>query len=463
MSEPAVLDPTERPTSEEAAGAAFTEPEPITTISAPHKEHFIPVTRFAILDRLSQDGVWQPQEQEAAQLLLTYLGAWRHHDYSDRLFKLKEAYLPFSPDRDTVRILEYSPEDMRAMQARLIQFLTDLLIHANYERITEDTINEYFVAKSPYGLNLKVDLSDFDEVLVFSRGANTVRQEYRTWKKFFFGKEVIEVPIFQRLFLLIKLKPEAERLQEIMDEQKVDEGKAKRILQKYRKNLPDGVSADHIYLKLFKNINQSDLEMLFPNTKVEFKLFDKIKFAITAGGGTVSGILGAMTKLLAATNPVTLAIAIAGLAAILFRQVMSFFNQRTKYMMVLAQTLYFHNLANNRGVLTLLVDRAEEEDIKEEMLLYAYLVQTEIHRTHLATAQDEIEHFLMSEFHVSVEYDIEDALGRLVQDGLVTETADGWLRPMRPNDACRHLESLWRDCLGRGAHQVQGPAQELAS
>jgi hypothetical protein len=41
---------------------------------------------------------------------------------------------------------------------------------------------------------------------------------------------------------------------------------------------------------------------------------------------------------------------------VIFRQVMSFFNTRNHYMMLLAQNLYFCSLANNRGALTLIAD-----------------------------------------------------------------------------------------------------------
>lgn len=112
--------------------------------------------------------------------------------------------------------------------------------------------------------------------------------------------------------------------------------------------------------------------MLFPNTRISFRPFDKLKLCVTAGGGTAAGVAGTATKILAATNPFALAIALAGLSAVIFRQVMGFFNTRNRYMMMLAQNLYFCSLANNRGALTLIVDSAEEEDVKEDMLPYAF-------------------------------------------------------------------------------------------
>ncbi len=40
-----------------------------------------------------------------------------------------------------------------------------------------------------------------------------------------------------------------------------------------------------------------DLEMLFPNTKVKMKLFDKIKITILGASGTIGGGISMFTKL----------------------------------------------------------------------------------------------------------------------------------------------------------------------
>ena len=108
--------------------------------------------------------------------------------------------------------------------------------------------------------------------------------------------------------------------------------------QKARAHFPTGVSSDYIYVKIFKRIPQVDIEMLFPNTQVAFMPFDKLKLMVTAGGGTVAGVAGTgtATKLLAATNPFTLAFGVFGLSAVIFRQAMKFFHTRNHYMMVLA-------------------------------------------------------------------------------------------------------------------------------
>ena len=76
---------------------------------------------------------------------------------------------------------------------------------------------------------------------------------------------------------------------EIMTAKGVPQARAARVLRKARAHMPPGVSSDFIYVKMFKRIPQIDLEMLFPNTKVAFRPFDKLKLMVTAGGGTVAG------------------------------------------------------------------------------------------------------------------------------------------------------------------------------
>ena len=97
------------------------------------------------------------------------------------------------------------------------------------------------------------------------------------------------MPVFQRLFILFKLKPFEQRVQEVMQEKKIDHEEADSIVRRLRKLLPDTVTSDFVYIKLFKNMPRSDVEMIFPNTKVSFRLFDKIKFGVTAGSGVGVG------------------------------------------------------------------------------------------------------------------------------------------------------------------------------
>ena len=122
---------------------------------------------------------------------------------------------------------------------------------------------------------------------------------------------------------------------------------------------------------------------------------------------------------------------------------MKFLNQKQRYMVVMAQNLYFHSMADNRGVLIKLADRAAEEDVKEEMLLYSVLAKERANHADLPAIDAAIEQYLSASFGVSVDFDLEDALGRLIADGLVTEDPDGTLHTLGPKEAALHLDAKW--------------------
>jgi len=156
------------------------------------------------------------------------------------------------------------------------------------------------------------------------------------------------------------------------------------------------------------------------------------------------GIAGVAGKLaIAFSNPIAAAGAVAGLGAIAFRQFMGFVNQKQRYMVVMAQNLYFHSMADNRSAMIKIADRAAEEDVKEEMLLYTILAKERARREDLPVIDQAIEQYLTSEFGVCVDFDLDDALERLIADGIVREEADGTLVTMQPEEAASHLDSKW--------------------
>jgi len=362
-------------------------PAPAAPAPPAPRDRFIPVSRYGLRAKLiawlAEDG----GDQRAFGRALDCLAAWRHQAYRKRLLDLIEDYLPFSPDSDTASLSELDEAGLATARAEFIEGVERLLVQANYVRLSQEDLQRILVERSPHGLSLKVDLGDFDDLLLYYRGTAVEVQEERNPWRLYLTKDRCEVPIFQRLFLLLKLKPAEQRGAEIAAATGVDLARAVKIARKRREHLPTGVSSGKIYVKVFKRIPQVDLEMLFPNTRIAFRPFDKLKLCVTAGGGTAAGVAGTATKLLAATNPFTLAIALAGLSAVVFRQVMGFFNTRNRYMMVLAQNLYFCSLANNHGALTLIADNAEEEDVKEDMLLYAFLARAPSHSEALPAIQ----------------------------------------------------------------------------
>jgi hypothetical protein len=407
------------------------------------RERFIPVTTYALIDRLTAPQTWPAGQARAARRFFRYLEYWRRQQHGVGLASLMQAYESFSPDSDLLITRTFTAEERATLQKRVVREVQGILTQANYVRIDPSDVQMILTKESHYGLDLHVDFTAFEEILIYYRGATNRRDQRRRLVRFM-RKEEFDVPIFQRLFLLFKLKPFETRVLEVMKEQRVPRREAEKAVRALRAMIPPEVNDGNIYLKLFKNIPRSDVEMVFPNTRVKFRLMDKLRLGVTGGAGLGMGAFGAAGKIaVAATNPLMAAGAVLGLGGVAFRQAVNFLNQKQRYMVVMAQNLYFHAMADNRGVLIKLADRAAEEDVKEEMLLYSVLSKETAKHSDLPAIDAAIEQYLQASFGIAVDFDLEDALGRLIADGLVTEDAEGTLRTLGPVEAALHLDAKW--------------------
>ena len=407
------------------------------------REKFIPVTLQAIIDRLAHRDAWPDGEAASVRRFFRYLTNWRRQSYSAKLVALGRAYEPFSPDSDLLVTRTYSAADRMSLQQQLVVGMRDLMQQANFTRIDEDDVDLVLTKESHYGLDLHVDLDAFDVLEIFYRGAVIQKATRRNPKKLYLRKEEFDVPLFQRLAIVFKLKPEDVRIREVMAKHGLDLEKAERMVKRMRGLVSDHVKPEFVYLKLFKNIPRSDIEMVFPNTKIRFRLFDKIKLGVTASGGLGVGVFGTVGKIAVASNPIALAGAVAGLGGIAMRQVVNFTNQRNKYMVKMAQNLYSHAHADNRGVMTLLAERAAEEDLKEEILLYTILTKEKAKERDMPAIDLAIERYLAKTFGIDVNFDVMDALHRLKEEGVVTLAEDGTLQTLAPDAAATHIDALW--------------------
>ncbi len=424
------------------------------------REKFIPVTREALMERLTRPHSWPGQEAAEARRFFRYMDYWRQQTYAARLFEIEQDYEPFNPDSDLIVSRTFTRDERFNKRQRLVANMTKLLEQANYTRIDTDKVELILTSDSHYGLDLHVDLSAFDELLVFYRGASKRSENRRNIRKLYLKNEAIDVPIFQRLCVVFKLKPEEVRIREVMVERSCNRKEAEKIVKRLRSMLPPQIKPDFIYLKLFKNMPRSDIEMVFPNTRVRFRMFDKIRLGVTAGSGLGMGVFGTVGKIAVASNPIALAGAMVGLCGIAFRQATSFVNQRNRYMVTMAQNLYFHALADNRGVTTLLASRAAEEDIKEEMLLYSVMAKERVTRRDLGDVDRAIEQYLLNTFNVTVNFDLEDALSRLLADGIVTEQ-DGVFQTLSPSEASQHIDVKWDKYLDELPDQTRDEGVEF--
>jgi hypothetical protein len=215
-----------------------------------------------------------------------------------------------------------------------------------------------------------------------------------------------------------------------------------------------------------------DLEMMLPGLQVRMSLLDGGKI----GGPMVLGLGISGSKLvpallagglLASFGSLTAAGAFIGLATapifVGLRSLSGYQNTKRRYQLTLAQSLYFHNLDNNAGVLFRLLDEAEEQENREALLAYYFLWREAGSEGWTPEFLDErVEEFLEKSTGLKVDFEIGDALDKVKRLGMVEEVGEGRLRAAPIQKALEALDYAW-DNYFKYNNEAQAGAGELAA
>ena len=397
------------------------------------KAFFIPFRKADLLQMCLHE--WALSSEEKAQFKQFYqlLENQFHLDFHQNLESLKAAYAPLDPDSDTRPL----PEGLVAAKTEnLEQAISEVLTKANYKALDEQDLALAMQEASLFKIRLQVDLHDFDEVVLYSRG-ESIREE-QVSRLFGLRKKTIQFHNYDRVVLFLRFKSS-------VTDAKI--GKA--------------VTPGSVVLKLFQNVPKADLEMLFPNTKIRMRNSDKLMIGVPA---LISGVVMAATKLGATfvllgalfgywlglnetqvtLNKASVFALLASLAAVagyIWKQISSFKTRKVRFNQALTENLYFKNLDNNQGVFHRLIDDAEEEECKEAMLAYAFLLQAESPLTPSELDQ-RIEQWFSSRWQCELDFDIEDALSKLRVLQLI-EFNDQCYNAKPLDEALRLLDKKW--------------------
>ena len=318
---------------------------------------------------------------------------------------LSRRYERFNPARETVVVTEDDAKQCSRSLGELCEVLEYLLDKANYERLDDGQLASALSVTNSHGIRVRVDPGRVRILDLYVRGQTTVERRIRTLRHPLAGEER-KVELFRRLAVVFQLADE-----EVLN------------------------------LKLFRDIPVADVEALLPHAEVEMSTFDRLK--IVGGGlGALGGLLvKAITSLIkgAMMTGQLLWAVIAALLGLSFR---SFFGyRRAKHARVSQMThnLYYQNVANNVGVLDLLLANIAEEELKEAVLAYALLrARPEVGWPDLGSLAHE---WLSRTFGVDVDFDVDDALETLRRFGLVASEED--CRPVDPDTALTVLRQRW--------------------
>lgn len=441
------------------------------------RDRFIPYRKSELIDLLCDEGTLATEHRDQFRAFSRVLESLYHFDFHSKLEKMKSHYFPFNPDRDTKTKRLFDKAALDENEEALMAELTEVLNGANYERVTEAELQKALEEESLFRISLVVDFGDFSRIVLFRRGDVVKKAEL---KRFFRKNLMLDVPTFERVVLLVRFKDRAHF-----------EAKSKKAQKKWAE-LP--FEPGSVVLKLFKDVPKADLEMLFPNTETKMRPRD---WALLLTPGLIGGFtvllkaavsIGiAMTlvwsllknKLEEGDVPVAhpglspeeaaalagAAMAVIGIGGFMVKQWLKFKNRKIFFMKTLADNLYFKNLDNNEGVLHHVIDGAEEEECKEALLAYYFLLK---HPEGLTEAQldDTIEGWLEAKHEVRVDFEVDDGLAKLHKLGLTVEAGqspDGttiW-RVSGLDEGCRRLDEIWDNLFSynndsQGSQAAQG-------
>ena len=381
------------------------------------KDRYIPIRKSDLIQACMTQGHMSEEAAKSFAELSQIIVSTLHYDYHKTLEILKDCYAPFDPTADTLAIKSLTSEELNAQQQTFAKHFSQVLNAANFERVTEDDLQEALEEESLFKVRLAVEFDDFAEVVFYRRGEH---QKTETLSSLFgLRKRALSFTNYDKVAVYIKFKDKA--------------------YFQNRKRATQNFEPGSTIIKLFQNVPKADLEMLFPNSEVRMRRLDK---AIIGGSALLGGTVVLVTKLgatlillaglvsywlglsnkevtIGAQELVALGAGAGVLGGFIFKEWSKFKNRKLKFMKALADNLYFKNLDNNAGVFHHLIDSAEEEECKEAILGYYFLMLNET-PVSAETLDQQIENWFTNEFNYDIDFEVEDALAKLTRFGIVT-------------------------------------------
>jgi hypothetical protein len=394
---------------------------------------YIPYRKNDIIEMCLATTQWDEKQSERFRKFSQLLQSVFHYEFHQIQEQLKDAYAPINPDADTREVkitnIDHGPD--------FIDLLESLLDKANYEKVSDQDLQQALREESMFKIRLQVDFNEFSEVLLFCRGQSVRNETLVSW--FGLRKRNISFTNYDRVVVYLKFR---------------------RDFDSSDYQLPVN-RAGVTLLKLFQNVPKADLEMLFPNTRVRMRTLDKLLIgvpAVISGGIVITTKLGTTLVLMGSLigywigvhqdpvelNKAVLIALLAGLGtlgAYLWKQVSNFKNRKLRFMQTLTRNLYFKNLDNNAGVFLRLINDAEEEEAKEAILAYCFLVRSAKALTP-AELDGEIENWFEDHWQTSIDFEVDDALQKLVRLQLV-EPVDDKFSAVELAQALKRLDAQW--------------------
>jgi hypothetical protein len=383
------------------------------------EQHYIPISRakmketLFLLPELDED--LRPGLAKVSHLLEMI---WHHSSHS-RLELLKSLYESMDPDQNQ------NPDSKG--KEEFLETLRISLHNGNWREIDEEEMEAARQGENLFPISLRVRSDELVTSLLFKLGKVTISDVRTTW--FGLKKEEIATEAFDRVIQVLQFHNE-------------DWFEKNNRMKHYQ-----GIESAGLHLRLFKTVPKLDLETIFPNTSPEMRHLDKIKiFAPLVGGLITLGLKFGPLIFGGGTGSTSVSI-ISGICAALgtyiLKSYLSYQKTREKYQSQISKDLYFKGQANNAAVLNMIVDLAEEQEVKEALLAYTFLLVDKDGKHDRKSLDMRIEKWLLESFAVEVGFEVDDALRKLEEMKLLKKFPDGSLTVLSIDESLKVLDHHW--------------------
>ncbi len=381
-------------------------------------ERAIPIRPADLIRSLLAEAKLSPRDHHGFAEFAKLLGSVFHYEYFGWLNELKDLYSPLDPDSDCATLKHASKTRTKSADEHFLRPFEAALLRANYRPLSFEALEKAVAAPNELGLTYTPDFKIFEHLKVYVRGRTEIRRVFRTIRTKYRKREVI-LPGYSRVVVILKFREKAK-------------------LDQYARS-------DVLYLRLFKDVPHVDMEMHLPEqgTKVRMRMVDKVQI----GSPFLTGIPVMIGKFLA-VSLISRTAALTMIAAPFTAGVNSFFGfqrAKQKHLAHMIRNLYYLTLANNASVINRLIDSAEEEEFKEALLGYYFLWthQDDPEPWDQQRLDEAIEQYITRETGLLIDFEISDAVRKLLRLGIVQSDGHGKLQAVPIEQALQILDQRW--------------------
>ncbi|MBD37733.1 MAG: hypothetical protein CMB10_01685 [Euryarchaeota archaeon] len=385
------------------------------------RSQYIPISKSKIKKALLERVQLEPNARRELENLFKMFEVIWHHDMHHDLEELKEGYESMNPDVHS---------DITYTQPELDSFLQTLdsaMIDGNWAPVTTQELDEALEGEDVLAISLDVRFDEFKEMKLYKLGFH--HDEIEVSSMYGLKKETKTVKIFDKILTVLEFKGE----DWFMEERK-------------RKKHYLGDDGKGVHIRLFRDVPHLDMEVIFPNTSPSMRTLEKIKISAPLIGGVVSLGMKYIPILFGGNSGSTSLSLIGGILTALGTYVLktytSYQKTREKFRSMVAKDMYFKGLANNESVLTYIVDMAEEQEVKEAICAYMFVLQSTA-PVNEEQVDDQIEQWLKQTFSIDIDFEVDDALEKLEKMNLLHVDANGFLSVEDVNSSLVIMDDYW--------------------